>query len=222
MKTLLAICCSFVAILSAMAQQQSGLADQGDKPSGQETPDLSPHVSPWKGAVGDGFRKGAFEVGGAIGTGLGMQVLQSAEAHDFALSKIHFGWMFTDVLGGDRWYRGNLELMGELFAGAQYRPDIDYLVGALPVLRYNLATRSRWVPFVDGGAGISATSIRGTDLSTTFEYNLQGGGGSHYFVSDNVAVTLQYRWLHLSNAGIKFPNLGLNTSTIYLGVSWFF
>ena|SRR2546421_4863488 len=184
---------------------------------------LAPSVeSIWKGEIGDGFKSGACETGAAVGLGLGMKVLLSERAHDLALAKAHFGWVFSDLRSQNKWYRGNWELLVELFAGAQFRPDADYVVGIGPLLRYNFATRSRWVPFLDGGGGVSATSIRDSDLSTTFEYNLQAGAGTHYFYRKNAAVTFQYRFLHLSNAGMKFPNLGVNTSTMYLGLSWFY
>jgi len=42
------------------------------------------------------------------------------------------------------------------------------------------------------------------------------------FVKDNVAFTLEYRFIHLSNAGMDVPNQGVNDSTGLLGVTWFF
>jgi len=34
----------------------------------------------------------------------------------------------------------------------------DWVVGLTPHLRYNFATGTRWIPFVDGGAGVTATA----------------------------------------------------------------
>ena len=90
------------------------------------------------------------------------------------------------------------------------------------MLRYDFATRSKWVPFVDFGAGATATGIRNGDLSTIFEFNLQAGLGTHFFLRNDLALTFQYRFIHLSNAGIEFPNVGVNTSNFLLGLSWFF
>ena len=219
-------CWSLAGVLPALAQTQGGsnVADD-QKASLSKGPKLSlgsESSGIWNSTVGNGFKPGALEIGGALALGIGMRVLLSERAHDLALAKVHFGWMFTDVQAEDKWYRGNWELLGEIFGGFQYQPDVDYVVGIGPMLRYNLATRTPWVPFLNVGGGLSATSIRDSDLSTTFEYQLQGGGGTHYFVRENVALTLEYRFLHISNAGIKYPNLGVNTSVIYLGVSWFF
>jgi len=78
------------------------------------------------------------------------------------------------------------------------------------------------VPFVNLGAGLSLTDIRGVDLSTAFEFNDQIGAGVHYFLSEDSAVTLQYRWFHLSNAGIRLPNNGTNMQMVVLGMNGFF
>jgi lipid A 3-O-deacylase len=72
------------------------------------------------------------------------------------------------------------------------------------------------------GAGATATDIRNGDLSTTFEFNLQAGVGTAFFLQKDLAATFQYRFIHLSNAGIQFPNLGVNNSTFLLRLSWFF
>src|SRR5260221_417308 len=135
---------------------------------------------------------------------------------------MRYGRMFSDVVGEQHWYRGNWEVLGELFGGGQYYPSKAYVVGLTPILRYNLATGRRWVPFIEGGAGATATDIGHPDLSTTFEFNVQGGVGMHYFWRENAAITVQYRFLHLSNAGIKSPNAGVNTSGVFVGLTCFF
>lgn len=89
-------------------------------------------------------------------------------------------------------------------------------------MRYNFATGTRWIPFVDGGAGVTATSIGPPDLSGTFEFNLQAGTGIHCFLSDNLALSLEARYIHWSCAGIHQPNAGLNGVTGLLGLTFFF
>jgi hypothetical protein len=176
----------------------------------------------WKTELGDGFRKGVAEAGFEVGFGLGHKAFGSNEAHDFALTKLHLGWMVSDVVGEDRWYRGNWEILGELLVGGQFNPKGAYLVGLTPVLRYNFATGTRWVPFVDAGGGVTATDIGHPDLSTTFQFNSQVGFGVRRLLTRNSALTVQYRFIHVSDAGISQPNAGVNASLIYAGVSWFF
>ena len=151
-----------------------------------------------------------------------MKVITSRRTHDLALAKLEYGWIFSDLKAPDHWYRGNWELVGQLFAGAQFYPDTAYVVGGGPLIRYDFATGHRWVPYIDFGGGVGATDIRNGDLSTTFECNLQSGVGAHVFLRPDVAFTFEYRFLHMSNAGLKFPNLGSNTSLFMAGLSWFF
>ncbi len=181
-----------------------------------------PAVSLWEGGVGEGFRKGTHEVDASVAFGLGMPILGSQGHHHWVLGMIDFGWMFSRVVAKDHWYRGNWELIGEAFGGFQYHPEHAYLGGVAPLVRYNFATGTRWVPFVNAGAGVTWTDIRDGDLSTKFEFNLQIGAGVHYFLKDNLSLDIQYRFIHISDAGISTPNLGVNDSNLVLGASWFF
>ena len=124
--------------------------------------------------------------------------------------------------GCDDWYRGNWDLLLELFTGAEFHPEREWLAGLTPHLRYCYATGTRWVPFVDAGAGVTATGIGPPDLSGTFEFNLQGGGGVHWFLGNDLALTAETHYLHWSCAGLHKPNLGLNGVTGMLGVTLFF
>jgi lipid A 3-O-deacylase len=124
--------------------------------------------------------------------------------------------------GEGYWYRGNWEIRGELFSGGQFSPTAEALVGVAPHLRYNFATSTRWVPYVDVGGGLAATSIGPPDLSHTFEFNLQAATGVRWFIRDNVALNIEARYLHISCAGIDRPNLGLNNVNGMVGISWFF
>jgi hypothetical protein len=91
-----------------------------------------------------------------------------------------------------------------------------------PMLRYNFATGSRWVPFVEAGAGLLVTDIGGADLSTEFEFHSVAGLGTLYRMNDRVALSLQTRFGHISNAGIDQPNRGVNEFEFLAGVSWFY
>jgi lipid A 3-O-deacylase len=209
-------------VISFLVVHAAAMAAENSPPESTGAGRVQAAVSPWNNEVGDGFRRGVWEAGFSLGGGPGMRILGSRDHHDLALARVFAGWMATDLLADDKWYRGNCEVMGEFFGGVQFYPHKAYVFGLAPVLRYNFATGSRWVPFVDAGAGVTATDIRGRDLSTTFEFNLQGGAGVNYFWRRDRAVTLQYRFLHISNAALDLPNLGVNVSLFSLGVSCFF
>ena len=69
---------------------------------------------------------------------------------------------------------------------------------------------------------MTATSISAPDLSNTFEFNLQATVGAHWFFHDDLALTLEARYLHMSCAGISDPNRGLNAVAGLVGISFFF
>ena len=219
----------FVGMAGLMASGAGSYAAQGvltqspDEGTGAPPP-LTARVSSrsdlWESGIGSGFRKGALQGGLALGVGIGNKSLGSRSSHDLALATARFGWVFNGV-EGHGWYRGNPELVVEFWGGRQVRPTGRTVYGLTPLLRYNFATGSRWVPFVNGGVGIANTSIRDRDLSTGFEFNVQVGAGTHYFLREATALTVQYRWFHLSNAGIKAPNNGTNTQLFFAGLTWF-
>ena len=179
-------------------------------------------LSIWQGDVGEGFRSDVRTFSVETGVALGVQAFGGRQVHDLALLSHSYGHMLGNVVGGDHWYHGNWEARAELFGGGQFSPRSDELVGLTPHLRYNFATGTRWVPFADVGAGVTASGIGPPDQSGTFEFNLQANVGTHWFVRDDLAFTFELGYLHMSCAGIHSPNLGVNTIKGMLGLTWFF
>jgi len=215
-------CC--VTLLSASlpkaeGQQQLPGATVNSQPAFQPT-EVSRSV--WESALGDGFRSTARSISVSAGANFGIASFGSREAHDLALVNVTYGHMLSGVWGRGHWYQGNPEFRLEIFTGAQFSPSSEWLVGLTPHLRYDFATGTRWIPFADIGAGVTATGIGPPDLSGTFEFNLQAGGGVQWFIKDHMAITLDVHYLHWSCAGLHKPNLGLNGVTGMLGVAFFF
>jgi lipid A 3-O-deacylase len=153
--------------------------------------------------------------------GFGTHALGSKQRHDLTLASLRFGRMLGWKGDLDRWRHGHCELIGELWGGVQRNSPSRTLAGLTPFIRYNFAAAGRWVPFVDFGAGAAYTNIHGHDLSEGWQFNLQGGLGAHYRLREQLALTFQYRWFHLSNAGLNVPNSGLNSQVVFVGLSHF-
>lgn len=77
------------------------------------------------------------------------------------------------------------------------------------------------VPFVEGGEGLLYTALQGEHLGGNFQFSSQGGGGLHWFFDRHTALTVSYRLRHISNAGIRKENSGLNTDFFTAGISFF-
>lgn len=182
----------------------------------------APAAGLWRGEVGEGFLSSVQSVSLDVGAAAGFQAFGGQQDHNLALLSLSYGHMVGPVMGEDHWYRGNWELRGEFFGGGQFSPSSDWLVGLTPHFRYHFATGTRWIPFFDGGAGVTATGIGPPDLSGIFEFNLQANAGVHWFIKDNLALTAQAGFLHMSCAGIHYPNQGVNCVTGMVGFTWFF
>ncbi len=185
----------------------------------------APEPSPadiWQSGIGEGFRSTTQTINFIAGASQGVAAFGSRLQHDLVLVSLSYGHMFGPVRGEGHWYRGNWEWRGELFTGAEFSPGTTWGVGLTPHLRYDFATGTRWIPFADIGAGVTATGERPPDLGGAFEFNLQAATGVQWFIRDNVAVTVEARYLHVSSASIYTPNLGLNTIAGLVGVTWFF
>jgi len=178
--------------------------------------------SVWETALGEGFRSSDQTLTLAAGAFNGLAIFGGSHTHDLALTSLSYSHMLTHTVGQGHWYRGNWEFRGELFGGVEFAPSSEWVIGLAPHLRYSFATGTLFVPYIDAGAGVTATSIGPPDLSNIFEFNLQATAGTYIFLRDNLALTLEARFLHLSCAGISDPNRGVNGIGGMLGLTLFF
>jgi opacity protein-like surface antigen len=203
----------------AKAQSSTNAINPGQPPDSSLE---APASGIWEAGIGEGFRCGVQSLTLSAGATYGFAEFGSLQKHDLALASLTYGHMLGNTWGKNNWLRGNWEFRLELFSGAQFSPSREWLVGLTPHFRYNFATGTRLVPFIDGGAGVTGTSIAGPDLSGTFQFNLQGCVGLQWFIKNNVSIDLEARYLHISNADIRKPNNGLNGITGLIGISYYF
>jgi hypothetical protein len=172
--------------------------------------------------LGEGFNSSVQTLSIDLGATAGVRAFGGDQIHDLALASLSYGRIVGGVCGKDRWYRGNWELRGRLFGGSQFSPYRDWVVGLTPHLRYEFATGTRWIPFVDAGFGLAATRIGPPDLCGTIEMNMQINAGALFFIRGNLALSLQAGYLHISDGDLHTPNLGLNGVTGMLGITRLF
>jgi len=214
-----------VVLLSGSAIQRAEAQSQSVPMNSQVTPapSLNPSKSSlWQDSVGGGFLPSTGNFAVEAGVAPGMAAFGSPQAHDLALLSLSYGHMLGRVKGEGHWYEGNFEGRLELFGGGEYSHSEGWIIGLTPHLRYNFALGTRWVPFVDLGAGVTATGIGAPDLSGAFQFNSQATAGVRWFVRDDLALTGEVRLMHVSNAGIREPNAGANNIPVMFGVTWFY
>lgn len=69
--------------------------------------------------------------------------------------------------------------------------------------------------------GLMRLSHYVSELGTRTNFTEQIGIVYQRSVSSKSAITLEYRFSHVSNGGIKLPNVGINTSAVSAGYSWY-
>jgi lipid A 3-O-deacylase len=142
---------------------------------------------------------------------------------NYTFNSLQLGYMLNDV-NGDSWRRGNLELVGEGFGSAIFEGEGSYISGGTLWLRYNFVPRSSFglVPYAQAGGGFVSTDIDHGIVGQPFNFNLDLAVGVRYFVGQSWSLNLEYRYQHISNAGLNQHNLGINADGPILGVSYFF
>ena len=75
-------------------------------------------------------------------------------------------------------------------------------------------------PFIEGGEGAVYTDLRKQDLGTRLQFTSQIGAGLEYEIRPDLAVGIQGRFRHMSNAGMASSNPGINTVYGLVGVTF--
>ena len=133
----------------------------------------------------------------------------------------HIGYVVSDRLGPE-WLRGALEVLVEpALMHLESEAGSSTVVGAPAVGRWILGG-SRFRPYFEGGIGllVGETNLQQTDCSANFL--LQGGSGVLVVLSDTTTLALGYRFQHISNGSMCAFNVGINSSALYVGVSYRF
>lgn len=121
---------------------------------------------------------------------------------------------------GPSWLRGRWEWMPEVWGALFSHPYVRPLVGVTPLqVRYVLEPWGRWSFYGLLGAGILYANINREETMADLNFNIQGALGFRYAMSDTLSWLIEYRHLHISNAGLHEENSGLNTHTFLTGLS---
>lgn len=170
-----------------------------------------------------GFGRQSLGISGGYGLALPVGGTDGPELEDiqFVYATPRWGIGISDPLGGRSWYRGNFEFLLEGTFLYMFEPKSGIAGGIAPGLRYNFLTDTRLIPFFFAGVGFIALDADLDRQSDGLNFILQSGVGLHYFISQQTALTGEWRFHHISNARIHDKNAGINSSLFMLGVTFF-
>jgi hypothetical protein len=130
--------------------------------------------------------------------GFGIEIFDGRGSHDLASTSLCCSYVPDSVKGEGHSYRGNRELRGVLFTGAQFSSTSERLMGLASSLQCDFAIGSWWIPYVNAGSGVAATSIGPPDLSHTR--------------MNNKRQRIPIKWTSVQFKRLEVRNIGLQRS----------
>lgn len=169
---------------------------------------------------------------------ISVQVLQGALFSDSGIgpsipdinylqSNVRLGWMLNSAAYDESPLDGNVEVLLETSFSKVVGDLGDLMFGPTALIRYNFV-QPDWfvVPYIQGGAGIVYTDIYEHPdqraVGQAVEFTPTAGAGAHFIIDKNWMVDLEFRFQHVSNAGMGDRNLGINAIGGFLGFTYFF
>jgi hypothetical protein len=138
----------------------------------------------------------------------------------FAYGYRCWAWKSTSIS-----YTGTILPVAVLLQPSEFVPShAVYGFGVTPLgLSVEFARTHRFHPFLLGDAGIIASTEpipENVTNATGLNFLIDFGGGLRWKLDAGHAVSLGYRFLHISNAGTTIANPGLDNNVFYLGFSF--
>lgn len=155
------------------------------------------------------------------------RALTGAYGHSWRRGWPGFGKQGTDIqfvgfypqLG---WFlTSRLEMIGEATAHAYWKPDASVFAGVMGLgARYHFSNNRSWTPFVMYGLGLGWTPLDVVELDRIFNFQVVWGAGLRQVTRKGPGWLIEFRNHHLSNAGTRGENIGVNAATVVVGVHW--
>jgi hypothetical protein len=133
-----------------------------------------------------------------------------------------FGYFLSDEVGKG-WYRGRHELLVELPVHLAVDPKTRVMTGGYlsGSWKFTRLKERLLYPYVFAGGGVLYVDLGLPTMGSRLDFCYQGGAGIQYLIRNDLAVTAECRYHHISNAGTASPNEPLNSIKILFGISLF-
>ncbi len=135
---------------------------------------------------------------------------------------LRYGWVLTKPIGPG-FLKGRFEYaIDAVPAFLIFQPtNTAYGAGVNPLgLKWNFATRGHVAPYLELNGGTLFTSQEVPPGTSKVNFTDAAAFGLQ-FLGPRHALSLEARYLHISNAGLTNPNPGVNTVEVRLGIGRF-
>ena len=119
-------------------------------------------------------------------------------------------------------YRGSLTVFLEPQFNLARNPDDNFEFGAGIGIQYRYPLSERLSGYILGSTGPHYISLVTQDQASGFIFSDTLGCGLYYFLKENSALTIGYRYRHMSNARTRLPNGGIDMDFLTLGYAIFY
>lgn len=209
--------CFFLAflVLFGVLLMEQRLEGQETGPAGQASranwASLPIPVPPWA-------NRGPWNFGFHFGYAVENAIPRNVSHINLLIAQPQLGLIIRDFQSGPV---RRFEILDEGILGNSVHPG-GHLLGNSLLFRFDGKPYTRIMPFLDVGAGVLHTTLdrRAPELSGHLEFLPQAGLGVQYFFRPQRALVFEYRYVHMSNAGIEPPNHGFNASMLTIGFRW--
>ena len=136
---------------------------------------------------------------------------------------VHMGMDMKRWFPSLQGHRGTLSLFFEpQFGVAAFNKQNGVEFGVGVGLKYAYPIGDLYSVYILGSVGPHVISLETQDQADGFIFNDTIGLGMNYMISPGTAIDVQCRLRHLSNAGIKEPNYGIENLIGLVGFTLFF
>jgi len=114
------------------------------------------------------------------------------------------------------------EIVSEGIVGGALHPGA-HLLGDTLMFRVGGNSTKRWAPFFNVSSGPLYTNLdekAPAELGGHVQFLSQGGAGIQRRLTPQQSMVVEYRYFHMSNAGLTQPNHGFNGSMLSIGMRW--
>jgi hypothetical protein len=116
----------------------------------------------------------------------------------------------------------NFELLVEPMTNVVISPGTNAEIGCAFFLRYSVTLADWFAPYLEVGTGYIYTTQHVHEQGSQSNFITQPGIGTQFFIGNHYALTVGYRYRHMSNAGMATPNRGVDFHFGIVGLTYVF